>query len=289
MATRWLVKAMNERDLLKRLDETDRFFVRRYEGYLDQVMSRAEQIMSSARHMQQIVQLPFPMAGELGRMLTQHAEDVLATGQAHASILVEDLHRRFSPVKLAEWQPWFLRNVQLASPVVIRPETFWLEPAAAIEALSARENLLANDVEGELWTDVKKIMLEHLQGASRKETIAAMTALAQVNIRRAELITTTEGTYVYNRGRLAGFHDATVDYVRFSAVMDMRTSPQCRSRHGKVMRMDSPELTNNIPPLHGRCRSVLSPLFSAYQPEYLTEEALDWSKVTPLPKGWKVA
>ncbi|XEQ94128.1 hypothetical protein SCACP_30260 [Sporomusa carbonis] len=287
MATRWQVKAMNERDLLKRLDETDRFFVRRYEGYLDQVMARAEQIMSSVRHMQQIVQMPFPMAGELGRMLTQHAEDVLATGQAHASILVEDLHRRFARRKLAEWQPWFLRK--LASPIVIDPERFWLEPAAAIEALSARENMLANDVEGELWTEVKRILLEHLQGASRKETVAALAALAQVNVRRAELITTTETTYAYNRGRLAGFYDAGVDYVRFSAVMDMRTSPQCRSRHGKVMRMDSPELANNIPPLHGRCRSVLSPLFSAYQPEYLTAETLDWSKVTPLPKGWKTA
>jgi hypothetical protein len=88
---------------------------------------------------------------------------------------------------------------------------------------------------------------------------------------------------------VAGFHDAEVDYLRFSATIDDRTSPQCRSRHGLVLRMGSAELAANIPPLHGRCRSVLSPLFSQYQPEYITQESLDWSKVAALPKGWRVA
>jgi SPP1 gp7 family putative phage head morphogenesis protein len=116
-----------------------------------------------------------------------------------------------------------------------------------------------------------------------------MTELAQVNYDRGELITTTESTYVYNRGRLAGFYDAEVDYLRFSAVLDGRTSSQCRSRHGLILRMGSAEMSANIPPLHGRCRSILSPLFSRYQAELITPESTDWSKVAPLPKGWKVA
>lgn len=283
---------MDERSLLKRLDEADRFFLRRYENYLEQIFSIAEHGMEKRYTMQQLSMMQIPVAGELGRMLTSHAQDLLAAGQAHAGVLVQGLHRQYGTNKLSDWQPWFLEDGsyrKLASPIVIDPENFWLEPVAALDALSARENMLAHDVEGKLWVDVKKLMLNHLQGVSRKETIAALNDLSQVNLRRAELITTTEGTYAYNRGRLAGYHDAAVDYVMFSAVMDMRTSSQCRSRHGKVMRMDSADLANNVPPLHGRCRSILSPLFAAYQAEYLTKENLDWSKAAPLPKGWKVA
>lgn len=283
---------VDERSLLKRLDEADRFFLRRYENYLEQVFSISEHVMEKRYTMQQLAVLPLPVAGELGHMLTSHAQDLLAAGQAHAGILVQDLHRQYDTKKLADWQPWFLGEGsyrKLASPIVIDPENFWLEPVAALDALGARESMLAHDVEGTLWVDVKEIMLNHLRGVSRKETIAALDDLSQVNLRRAELITTTEGTYAYNRGRLAGYHDAAVDYVMFSAVMDMRTSRQCLSRHGKVMRMDSADLANNVPPLHGRCRSVLSPLFSAYQSNYMTKDNLDWSKVAPLPKGWKVA
>ncbi|WP_222427924.1 minor capsid protein [Sporomusa sp. KB1] len=281
---------VNERELIKRLDEQDHAFLRRYEQYLEQVMTSAEQLLEKSYTMQQIVGMPFYATGQLGRLLAGYSQDVLATGQAHAAILVQDLHRRFASVKLSQsWQPWFLRDIHLAGPLGIDPETFWLDPTAALTALEARENMLAGDVEGQLWQEVRKIMLQHLQNGSRKETIAAMSNLAKVNVRRAELITTTESTYVYNRGRLAGFHDADVDYLRFSATLDNRTSAQCRSRHGLVLRMGSAELSANIPPLHGRCRSVLSPLFSKYQPEYITPSSTDWSKVAPLPKGWKVA
>jgi SPP1 gp7 family putative phage head morphogenesis protein len=122
---------------------------------------------------------------------------------------------------------------------------------------------------------------------SRKDAEKAIAELLCVNMNRAELIVTTETTYAYNRGRLSSFHQNDVDYVRFSAVMDARTSPQCRSRHGLIMAMDDPRLPSNTPPLHGRCRSILTPIYSAYQPELITKESLDWSDVKPLPKGWR--
>ncbi|MDR1701278.1 MAG: minor capsid protein [Sporomusaceae bacterium] len=270
------MKIIDESKMLQRLDDIDLSSVRQYEKYLEKLTLSAEKTISRSNlTAKEVFIMPYPLPGELGNILTKHALEALAAGQAHARILTDEQHTTFE------------RKNKLAAPISVDPANFWITPTAAIDALEVRENMLANDVEGELWRDVKKTLLEHLQGATRKETITALALLPKVNLRRAELIITTEGTYAYNRGRLKGYQEAQVDYVRFSAVMDMRTSDQCRSRHGKIIAMNSPDLANNTPPLHGRCRSLLSPLFSEYYPEYFTEEALDWSKTAPLPKGWR--
>ncbi|MDI6711475.1 MAG: minor capsid protein [Bacillota bacterium] len=160
-------------------------------------------------------------------------------------------------------------------------------PVQAIRQMEARQLVLAGVFEFDLIAGVKKILVGHLAGVPRKDAEAEIAGLIQKTRDRASLIVTTETTYAYNRGRLVAFKESGVDYVRFSAVMDARTSPQCRSRHGKVMRLDDPDLATNTPPLHGRCRSVLTPVYSRYQPELITAEAQDWSQVAPLPKGWR--
>lgn len=267
-----------EISLLKRLSELEQEFLGKFEKQIHALM-----VMPSLYTEQQIAQWHLPHAGELARLLTNWMRDVYAVGQAHGDLLVGDLERRFGKHKLVDWQPSCYR---LAS-VGYSPEEFWLLPEEAIKEFSKRELLLAGDVEGDISKDIKGITMDHLHGIPRAQTEEAIANLLEKNKNRARLITTTETTYAYNRGRLTSYHGNDVDYVRFSAVMDMRTSPQCRSRHGLVMRLDSPELSGNIPPLHGRCRSVLSPLFSKYQPELITSETTDWSHVTPLPKGWR--
>lgn len=268
-----------ERQFALRLDELEQEFLTRYQAYLDRVI-----YLPYLYDANQVATMQLPMAGALARLLTDYAHEVFAVGQAHGDILCRELHKKYAPHKLADWQPSF----QLAGSIGYDAENFWLRPEAALQSLEARVILLAGDVEHDILVGIKKIMLEHLQGATRSESEAALAKLFDGNMNRARLITTTETTYDYNRGRLSSFHANGVDYVRFSAVMDARTSAQCRSRHGKVMRLDSPELANNIPPLHGRCRSVLQPIYSQYQPEYITSELTDWSKTIPLPKGWKM-
>lgn len=268
-----------ERQFAKRLDELEKEFLTRYKQYLDRVIYLPH--LYDAR---QVSTMQLPMTGTLARLLTDYAHEIFAVGQAHGDILCRELHKKYAPHKLADWQPSF----QLASPLEVDPDKFWLKPEAAIKALEAREIMLAGDVEADILAGVKGILLNHLHGATRPETEAALAKLIDGNMNRARLITTTETTYAYNRGRLSSFHANDVDYVQFSAVMDMRTSAQCRSRHGKIMRLNSPELAANTPPLHGRCRSVLSPIYSAYQPGLITPEATDWSNVAPLPKGWKI-
>ncbi|TEB09312.1 minor capsid protein [Pelotomaculum propionicicum] len=218
-------------------------------------------------------------AGSLAGILSNHAVEMFAAGRAHGQLLVDDLHQRFVGRKLADL-PGFDFNYE-DDPKII--------PEKAIKAMEARSIVLAGDVDGDLTAGLKKIMVRFLAGESRKETELAVEDLLNSGQERASLITTTETTYSYNRGRLASYAENRVDYVRFSAVMDGRTSAVCRSRHGLIMRLDDTRVSGNTPPLHGRCRSVLDPLYSCYQGELITEEALDWSNVAPLPKGWKSA
>lgn len=267
-----------ERQFARRLDELEQEFLTRYRAYLDRVIYLP--YLYDAR---QVAAMQLPLAGTLAQLLTDYAQEVFAVGQAHGDLLCRELHKKYAPHKLADWQPSF----QLAGSIGFDAENFWLKPEAALKSLEARAILLAGDVEHDILIGVKQVMLDHLHGATRPESEQALAKLLDSNMNRARLITTTETTYDYNRGRLSSFHANGVDYVRFSAVMDARTSAQCRSRHGKVMRLDSPELAANTPPLHGRCRSVLSPVYSAYQPELITPETTDWRQAVPLPKGWR--
>lgn len=213
---------------------------------------------------------------KLGRMLSTHAVEMLAAGHAHAQILCQDLHQTYKGRKLSDY-PGFQFNYD-DDPRVI--------PEKAIKAMEARSVYLAGDVSGDLLAGMKKIMTQFLAGIPRTDAEQALESLLNSSQDRASLITTTETTYSYNRGRLAGYTENQVDYVQFSAIMDSRTSPICTSRHGLLMKMNNPDISSNTPPLHGRCRSVLNPVYSAYQPELIISANLDWSYTASLPPGW---
>lgn len=216
-----------------------------------------------------------PRTSSLNNILAEHSGAIFAAGRAHGLILCR-LAR--GELKLADYTlPEFNFDYD-ADPKVV--------PLQAIRALENRQMVLAGVFEIDLLTQIKKTLISHLGGLPRPEAEREIAEVLQSTRNRASLIVTTETTYAYNRGRLASFREANVDYVRFSAVMDARTSPQCRSRHGLVMAMDDPELAANTPPLHGHCRSVLTPIYSRYQGKYITAETTDWSNAKPLPKGW---
>ena len=244
------ITEQSERKLLRRLEENDRLFLRRFCGLLEGIFRLLRALP------EKWAELERAFRRKLTKFLVEEALDVFAIGEAHAALLCREKIKRFERRKLADFMPWFDRW-KLTKVMDIDPKDFWLRPTEAIEAFKLRENMLAKDVGDVLWRDVRRIIDEHLAGTPRKETLAKLANLQAVTERRAELIVTTESTYADNRGRLSGFKKAGVDYVRFSAVLDLRTSPQCRSRHGKVRRLDSAELADNTPPLHGRCRSIL--------------------------------
>ena len=45
--------------------------------------------------------------------------------------------------------------------------------------------------------------------------------------------------------------------VQFKALIDERTTEECREMNGKVFNIDDLVLGENLPPLHYNCRSVI--------------------------------
>lgn len=209
--------------------------------------------------------LPFP--GHRVRILNEHGKEVLFAGVAHADAECKEKQRRYG-FRLVEYPG-------------IR-----VTPEEAIKEMEKRILVLAGGVEADIVLAVKKIMLDHLAGTGRAQTEEKIADLRKFTESRASLITTTETTYVYNFARMISYRENHVDYVRFTAIMDARTSPQCKSRHGLVMAMDDPALAANTPPLHGRCRSLLTTIYGRYEPELITVVNTNWAAVVALPKGW---
>lgn len=275
---------INDKTLFKQIDKAESRLINNYEKWLNETVKtipwREYDRLQKVGGIKALAQAPFPVTintSALAKILTNHAVEMLGAGKAHAKLLTTNLHRQYKKQKLA--YPGFDFDYTDDNRVI---------PLKAISAMEKRSIYLSGDIDGSLLAEVKKIMTRFLAGASRIESEADLQEVLTSNFKRAQMIATTETTYSYNRGRLIGYKESLVDYVSFSAIMDSRTSPICSSRHGLLMRLDDPELDYNTPPLHGRCRSVLNPVYSAYQPDLIIENNLDWKRTAPLPSGWNV-
>ncbi len=83
--------------------------------------------------------------------------------------------------------------------------------------------------------------------------------VAPMSRRHGEAIARTGITYMTNRAGLDLYreNDDVLDGVRFTAVLDTRTTPICIRWDGTVWPVDSPDI--QVPPLHWQCRSTLVP------------------------------
>jgi len=66
-----------------------------------------------------------------------------------------------------------------------------------------------------------------------------------------------EVTYLVNQERVQIFKYYGITKVQFKAVIDERTTEECREMNGKVFNIDDLVLGENLPPLHYNCRSVI--------------------------------
>ncbi|MGG1600568.1 minor capsid protein [Paenibacillus naphthalenovorans] len=184
------------------------------------------------------------------------------------------------------------RHYRKASKLAMAPPSFTnfkVTPVEAIEAMDVRENYIAGQVQDDLFDEIRQVIKDNLDDKlSRAQAERMLQGILDDSLGRASLIVTTETTYGVNRGRLTAFAEDGVDYVEFLGVRDDRQSEICRSRHGKIMRLDDPRLAENTPPLHGRCRSLLSPIYSAFEPDLIKDaNRNNWDGVHPLPNGWR--
>lgn len=94
------------------------------------------------------------------------------------------------------------------------------------------------------------------------EQQAQIGRLLDISKARAQTITQTETTYALNQGRLTTYRKSNLaTHLLFIPIDDTRTTRWCRSRMGMVFPIDQVEFVKaNTPPLHYRCRSVVSAL-----------------------------
>lgn len=111
---------------------------------------------------------------------------------------------------------------------------------------------------------------------------------------RGEITASTEANRVTNQVRLEAFKKSgIIKAVRFTAVLDKRTTPMCRSRHGTVVPLRSRVIVNYTPPLHPRCRSYLIPIditdpaeVSEYQELYDIDEENPVNPTAEVVNSW---
>lgn len=60
----------------------------------------------------------------------------------------------------------------------------------------------------------------------------------------------TETNYFQNQSELQSYKDEGVEYYRYVAILDKRTSKVCNRLNGKIFRVDKAEVGVNYPPLH---------------------------------------
>lgn len=259
-----------EKQVAKHLTDSEYHFLSDYDKWLHAAFAQIP--IGGNEHV--IHSFALSPGRRLSTILFKHSSDAFTFGQAHGQSDCEIILRD-TKKKLANLPFINLKQATSGNDFV---------PLDAIKVLQARAITLAGNVESDATTAVKEILLRHLVGQSRDETVQQIAKVLKSNMTRASMIVTTESTYAYNRGRLMSYRDNGADYVQFRAVMDARTCGICSSRDELIMPLK--DIGDNTPPVHARCRCVLSPVYSAYQPELLTPQALDWSKVAPLPKGW---
>lgn len=271
---------MNDLDnkFKKELDEEDIIFLKEYGKIIKKLFKFASKYksISVAAMEDEFNRISKKYSQELNKVFKKHSFKCFNMGRLHGKYEVIDSGREVKDFKK-------LKALKLAEP--LPPEmdiSFWLYPENAMSAISKRQLVLSGNVTQDIIENIKNIMREKIKGADELEVEKQIAKTLNTCMDRGELISITESTYYYNKGRVVSFYDDGVEYVQFSSIMDGRTSDQCRSRHGLVMRLDSAELAMNTPPLHGRCRSILKPYF-----EKPTDKQLDWSMTAPLPSGWR--
>ncbi len=152
-------------------------------------------------------------------------------------------------------------------------------PKAALRWLRATAFWISGILDDRILADVKGIVLNGLKTGVAGSVMAEQVRDAfvpwlgdpdvirdeqQLQPWRLETIVRTNTTTAYNHGRLSEIVDPEiarfVKGIRYSAILDLRTTEVCRFLDGKVFKPTDPNLEALLPPNHFSCRSIIVPI-----------------------------
>ena len=190
--------------------------------------------------------IPSAAVGRLRREIEKFTLSGFEAGRAQARRVVQKGKRR------------------MANPTLLTPE-------AALRVFKERAFWVTGVLSDDLTNDVKgAINNALLTGATQAETeeqiarlfekyartpeLAASVTGEAMEASRIETVVRTNLMTAYNQGALSEYREAAkdglVEAVRFSAVLDARTTEICRSLDGKVLPIGHPQIGSITPPLH---------------------------------------
>lgn len=148
-----------------------------------------------------------------------------------------------------------------------------------IKQLSGKE---LSDLQAKVKNDLFQALQENPELTLREAKKKIIESSQAFSNARIDNILRTEGTRIANQRRLDMFDKSSiVQGVQFLAVLDNRTTLYCSKRHKLEFKLTDPALrAYNTPPLHYRCRSILSPITIYEEFNPLTE---DQEKALPPP------
>lgn len=142
-------------------------------------------------------------------------------------------------------------------------KAFWITGVLSDKLLGEVKGAILNGIKtgkplGDLLAELTDLFLPYLGDPAVIEDGEAFTPW------RLETIIRTNVTEAYNHGRLTQMLDPDLlpflKGVRYSAVMDERTTEVCRFLDGKIFLPDSSDLESLLPPNHFQCRSIIVPI-----------------------------
>ena len=99
------------------------------------------------------------------------------------------------------------------------------------------------------------------RGDSPDKLIQMISEKYNVSKKRAGNLVMTEAAYFSAKADQDSFKELDVEQQQFCATLDSHTSPICRDMDGQVIATKDVIIGTNAPPLHCRCRSVMTPYF----------------------------
>ncbi|WP_238144826.1 minor capsid protein [Streptococcus suis] len=126
-------------------------------------------------------------------------------------------------------------------------QTPWLG-ANYSERIWGNTQTLANELQ-------KQLAVSLLTGRSAHETAEVIETQFGKGSQNARRLIRTETSYFHAEMEAKAYEEADVEYYRFLATLDLRTSSICREHDGKIYKVSERITGKNYPPMHPWCRS----------------------------------
>jgi SPP1 gp7 family putative phage head morphogenesis protein len=109
----------------------------------------------------------------------------------------------------------------------------------------------------ELSRDIKaELLMNLITGRTDREVAEIIAEKFAVGSSQARRLVRTESCNLANQMEMVSYEECGIEYYRFLATLDLKTSSICRKRDNKRFKVSERQTGVNCPPMHPWCRST---------------------------------